>query len=406
MNPEQLKLIQQRFVEHLSDGKWVPESKLFDIIPEDLADAAASRPKYGSLPVARRLLTEEVVARLVEADKCEQRTEGEQVQVRLKNPPPQAAAEPTTPPAAPAGSGAGELPVHELAEVFPLMDGEEYKHFVEDLRVNGQQEDIITYQGQILDGRNRYRACKELGITPRTREWEGKGAPLAFVLSRNLHRRHLKESQRAMVAARLKPHFEEEAQQRMRTGKATPHPPLKKEEGRPREAAAQAAQRLGVSPDSVYKAQQILRDGTPELQRAVDAGQLRVSTAASLAQLPPEEQTEVVAAGKKEAVARAKQVRARKAKGKKSPDPGGAAPTNQEPEAAPTTGGGLDQDQVLTIRRKLSPEAVAQQLKDFLGQDGAGQLKVALEKLLAPRAAERAVRRPLGLCRDGQEGHN
>jgi hypothetical protein len=51
------------------------------------------------------------------------------------------------------------------------------------------------------DGRNRWRACQAAGVAIRTRPFAG-GDPLAFVLSSNLHRRHLNESRRAMVASK------------------------------------------------------------------------------------------------------------------------------------------------------------------------------------------------------------
>lgn len=42
--------------------------------------------------------------------------------------------------------------------------------------------------------------------------------PLAYVISHNLHRRHLDASQRSMVAARIKPMFEAQAEGRMSAG--------------------------------------------------------------------------------------------------------------------------------------------------------------------------------------------
>src|SRR5262249_35606779 len=121
--------------------------------------------------------------------------------------------------------------------------------------------------------------------------------------------RHLTESQRAMVAAKAKPLFEEEARQRMLAGRAPDHPPLHAEEGHQGEAAAQAAAQLHVGRDSVYKAQRGVGHGAPELQQAVEAGEVSVSAAEVLTALPPEEQAEVLAAGKKARQQKVREIR-------------------------------------------------------------------------------------------------
>jgi hypothetical protein len=52
-----------------------------------------------------------------------------------------------------------ELPHHPLAALFPLLDGDEFTALADDIRANGLREPIMLFEGAILDGRNRYRAC-------------------------------------------------------------------------------------------------------------------------------------------------------------------------------------------------------------------------------------------------------
>lgn len=58
-----------------------------------------------------------------------------------------------------------------------------------------------------------YRACLQVGVEPRFREWDGRGSLTAFVISLNVHRRHMDKSQLACVAVRALPLFEDEAKE-------------------------------------------------------------------------------------------------------------------------------------------------------------------------------------------------
>lgn len=82
--------------------------------------------------------------------------------------------------------------IHPLSEKYPLMDAEEFAAFKADLAAHGLKNPIWLFEGRVLDGRNRLRACLELGIDPVFAEFEGSEAEAAaFVDSQNLHRRHL-----------------------------------------------------------------------------------------------------------------------------------------------------------------------------------------------------------------------
>lgn len=90
---------------------------------------------------------------------------------------------------------------HEVANIFPLLQGEEFEELKADIAANGLREPIWLHSdGRIIDGRNRHRACIETGTPPKFRTWDGSGSLVAFVVSMNLKRRHLTSSQRAMVA--------------------------------------------------------------------------------------------------------------------------------------------------------------------------------------------------------------
>jgi hypothetical protein len=196
------------------------------------------------------------------------------------------------------------LPTHPYAELFPPMSAPEFDGLCGAIAQQGLQEDIVVHEGKILDGRHRYLACLAKGVAPRFRPYAGEcGSPLAFVVAKNLRRRHLTESQRALLAAQLKPLFEEEARERRRAGlkhgQQFPVPensPERGKQGRSGESAQMAAELMKVSDFSVKAADRVKKQGVPDLVVALAAGKVAVSAAARIAKLPAEQQQAVVAA--------------------------------------------------------------------------------------------------------------
>ncbi|NDC95034.1 hypothetical protein EB077_07005 [bacterium] len=89
---------------------------------------------------------------------------------------------------------------HPAADAFPMMDAARLEELKADIAMNGQREPITLCDGMILDGRNRYRACIELGVEPATREYIGD--PWAFAWSLNGARRDLEATVRALIFKR------------------------------------------------------------------------------------------------------------------------------------------------------------------------------------------------------------
>ena len=100
---------------------------------------------------------------------------------------------------------------HPVSNLFPLMQGADFEALKQDISEHGQLEPIWLHpDGSIIDGRNRHRACIELGITPHFRTWDGAGSLVSFVVSLNLHRRHLDAGQRGMIGLKVKDALAEE----------------------------------------------------------------------------------------------------------------------------------------------------------------------------------------------------
>jgi hypothetical protein len=118
------------------------------------------------------------------------------------------------------------LTIHPYAEVFAAIPSPAFDALCSAAARESLLEAIVLYEGQILDGRHRYLACLAKRVPPCVCDYAGEcGSPLNFVVARNIQRRHLAEDQRALVAARLKPLFEEEARQRA-TLKQGSEPPV------------------------------------------------------------------------------------------------------------------------------------------------------------------------------------
>ncbi len=196
---------------------------------------------------------------------------------------------------------------HVAADIFPLMTGPAFDELVDSIRDQGLHAPIELLDDEVIDGRNRYRACLKADVEPEFVVVEAED-PVSYVLAMNLHRRHLSESQRAMVAGRVKKHYAVKAKERQkRKPKSVVEnlPQQKKQDivanlppSETGKARDQAGASVGVSGKSVDHAAKVLDKGTKELQDAVDKGEVAVSTAAKLADLPKSEQKKAVAGGK------------------------------------------------------------------------------------------------------------
>ncbi|MEM7348962.1 MAG: hypothetical protein AAF485_32440, partial [Chloroflexota bacterium] len=149
----------------------------------------------------------------------------------------------------------GEKRFHPYAEIYPLLEGDEFSELVEQIRLNGLIDDITLDRddGSILDGRNRYRACLVANVAPRYAYFNGQDK-LGFVVAKNT-RRHMTASQKAIAAAKLEHLFAEEAKRRQGQRNDIVEKIPRCEQGKSRDKAGQM---MGVNGRYVSDAKKIV----------------------------------------------------------------------------------------------------------------------------------------------------
>jgi hypothetical protein len=153
---------------------------------------------------------------------------------------------------------------HPIADAWPMLKDDEFEKLVEDIRANGLKQDIVIYEGKILDGRNRYLACQGASAQIYTVQYAGTD-PVGHARSLNDLRRHLSDSERAMVAAKLA---------NLSNGQKSSSANLL---STPITQSA-AAEMMNVSPRLVTGAKRGLKE-SPELAEKVATGQMTVHAA-------------------------------------------------------------------------------------------------------------------------------
>lgn len=201
-----------------------------------------------------------------------------------------------------------DMPSHPYAELFPMMDEESFERLKADIDANGLHEKIVRYQDKILDGRNRHKACVQTMTKPEFTDFQGDDeAALAFVVRKNLNRRHLTESQRALVASKLanrnqggNQNFDGGKENRQAGGLLSDESkPTKEtvcpssddsgsgENGKTKTAEPaitnkEAAERMRVSTRSVERANRVLKNAPADIVAAVESGKMSLNEAEKL----------------------------------------------------------------------------------------------------------------------------
>jgi hypothetical protein len=190
---------------------------------------------------------------------------------------------------------------HAVANIFPMMGEPEFSELKADIAKNGLKLPIWLHEGKIVDGRNRYKACLEVGgNVERFQDWDGIGSLVEFAASLNLQRRNLSQSQKAIAAQACLPLLEAEAKARQKLAGESTHGHRHIDESlqlvpTPAQAvvtpenptmlpknniksAKEAGRIMGVGKTLVVAAKAIAK-ASPEMAEAIKNGDITVSTA-------------------------------------------------------------------------------------------------------------------------------
>ena len=213
-----------------------------------------------------------------------------------------------------------------------MLSPEKLAELSDDIKVNGLRDTIIRYQGQILDGRNRLLACEQAGVSPRFDEFDGDDdSALAYVMSKNLKRRHLTTGEASLIGARYST---------ICHGGDRTSEDFKRSADRLK-SNDEAAALVGVSEKSIRRAKKVIKDGVPALEEMVKANKIQVRTAAAIATLPNDEQDELCAKGadalKKKAGEMQSLAKQQKADSRPTDNTGPLVPKKRRREPPPST---------------------------------------------------------------------
>lgn len=190
---------------------------------------------------------------------------------------------------------------HEASELFPMMGKTEFEELKTDIQMNGLLLPITLADGKILDGRNRFKACSDLGIDPKFERLSDDIDPFCYVWSLNAERRHLPPGQKATIFVYKKEKSEEwqmsqlrkrEAANRARSEATKAQPRSEKglfgstgpvsRDTTPERSRDEISQEARVSPATVARAQ-ALTSKRPDLAERVRKGEVTLTNALRIA---------------------------------------------------------------------------------------------------------------------------
>lgn len=179
----------------------------------------------------------------------------------------------------------------EFRDLIPPLSQEERTQLTANILRDGCRDPIVTWNGTIVDGHNRYEICtaNDRPFTTIEREFSDENDVKAWMIRNQFGRRNLNPMIRAELALKLEPILRVKAQQRKsesggdrksQAAKSVPSllaEPIPRKKNRENETRAAVSEAAGVSNGTIHKVKQILSGASPEVIQKVREGTMTIS---------------------------------------------------------------------------------------------------------------------------------
>lgn len=160
----------------------------------------------------------------------------------------------------------------EFKKLIPALTQEEFKQLEENCIKEGIREAILTWDGFIIDGHNRYEIAQRwnLDFETKSKHFKNEEEVKEWMILNQFGRRNLSNYQRSVLALQLEEVFKEKAKERMLSGKPVP----KSEQGRTIEKISDVA---NVGKDTIAKVKVIEQKAPEEIKAKLSTGEVSIN---------------------------------------------------------------------------------------------------------------------------------
>jgi hypothetical protein len=171
--------------------------------------------------------------------------------------------------------------LQELESLIPPLSNEEFKQLERNILEEGIREPLITWNGILIDGHNRYRIAQEHDMNYETleKEFENINRVKEWMINNQFGRRNLSNYQRSVLALQLEDVFREKAKENQAIQFKGISLKQISAEVKPIETRQEIAKVANVSHDTIAKVKKIEANATPEVKARLNTGQMSINEA-------------------------------------------------------------------------------------------------------------------------------